>query len=201
MWSRKLEIWCRMCCYLKPLYILLQTWAGYMTTAYTEHIMICCVHIYFMPYSNELYTVLHVMCCSFTCRRDTMFNFERVHPSPLSAHKSFFGCKHYSQVNKLLCDGGKKPIVWGYLPNDLDLWDNQRPAKLIYIRKHIDFCEAISDVSVHVYLSLLLWLNYHIACIFMHEIAIVTCCLKLEQNPIGVWWVQHYKTMQKIMYK
>jgi uracil-DNA glycosylase len=35
-----------------------------------------------------------------------------VHPSPLSAHRGFFGSKIYSRVNKILCDQGQDPIDW-----------------------------------------------------------------------------------------
>ena len=34
------------------------------------------------------------------------------HPSPLSSHKGFFGCKHFSKTNKFLVKKGKKPIDW-----------------------------------------------------------------------------------------
>jgi uracil-DNA glycosylase len=34
------------------------------------------------------------------------------HPSPLSAHRGFFGCKHFSQVNKLLNKQGIQEIDW-----------------------------------------------------------------------------------------
>ncbi len=37
---------------------------------------------------------------------------EAPHPSPLSAHRGFFGCKHFSMVNQLLEQQGKSPIVW-----------------------------------------------------------------------------------------
>ncbi|KAK2166737.1 hypothetical protein LSH36_36g08032 [Paralvinella palmiformis] len=43
-----------------------------------------------------------------------------VHPSPLSAHRGFFGCKHFSESNKLLEKKGKKPIDWSYLPSSYD---------------------------------------------------------------------------------
>ncbi|MDR0828862.1 MAG: uracil-DNA glycosylase [Prevotellaceae bacterium] len=33
-----------------------------------------------------------------------------VHPSPLSAYRGFFGCKHFSQANKYLIDNGLEPI-------------------------------------------------------------------------------------------
>ena len=35
-----------------------------------------------------------------------------VHPSPLSAYRGFFGCKHFSAANKYLESVGKTPIEW-----------------------------------------------------------------------------------------
>jgi len=37
---------------------------------------------------------------------------ETVHPSPLSAHTGFFGCKHFSKTNEILKKLGKKEIIW-----------------------------------------------------------------------------------------
>lgn len=34
------------------------------------------------------------------------------HPSPLSAHRGFFGCKHFSQANEFLKANGEEPIDW-----------------------------------------------------------------------------------------
>jgi uracil DNA glycosylase len=34
------------------------------------------------------------------------------HPSGLSAHRGFFGCKHFSQANALLEQQGQAPIDW-----------------------------------------------------------------------------------------
>lgn len=34
------------------------------------------------------------------------------HPSPLSAHRGFFGCKHFSKTNAFLQARGEKPIDW-----------------------------------------------------------------------------------------
>ena len=34
------------------------------------------------------------------------------HPSPLSAHNGFFGCRHFSQTNAYLTNHGKTPIRW-----------------------------------------------------------------------------------------
>lgn len=39
-----------------------------------------------------------------------------VHPSPLSAHRGFFGCRHFSRTNKFLVDTGQQPIDW-QIPN------------------------------------------------------------------------------------
>jgi uracil-DNA glycosylase len=35
-----------------------------------------------------------------------------VHPSPLSAYRGFFGCKHFSKANKFLASNGIEPINW-----------------------------------------------------------------------------------------
>ncbi len=34
------------------------------------------------------------------------------HPSPLSAYRGFFGCKHFSQANEILKSLNKKEILW-----------------------------------------------------------------------------------------
>lgn len=34
------------------------------------------------------------------------------HPSPLSAHNGFLGCKHFSQCNAFLISNGRPPIDW-----------------------------------------------------------------------------------------
>ncbi|HBG7262265.1 TPA: uracil-DNA glycosylase [Clostridioides difficile] len=37
---------------------------------------------------------------------------EAPHPSPLSANKGFFGCKHFFKINEILKKLGKEPINW-----------------------------------------------------------------------------------------
>ena len=37
------------------------------------------------------------------------------HPSPFSADKGFFGCRHFSKANQLLMEQGKDPIDWKLL--------------------------------------------------------------------------------------
>jgi uracil-DNA glycosylase len=39
------------------------------------------------------------------------------HPSPLSAHNGFFGCRHFSKANAFLESKGLRPIDWA-LPGD-----------------------------------------------------------------------------------
>ena len=34
------------------------------------------------------------------------------HPSPLSAYRGFFGCKHFSEINKILIENGSSEINW-----------------------------------------------------------------------------------------
>ena len=38
--------------------------------------------------------------------------FKSSHPSPLSSHKGFIGCKHFSLSNELLVKNKKKQIMW-----------------------------------------------------------------------------------------
>ncbi len=41
---------------------------------------------------------------------------EAAHPSPLSAYRGFFGCKHFTKTNEFLVNFGLEPIDWS-LPN------------------------------------------------------------------------------------
>ncbi|MBO3443241.1 uracil-DNA glycosylase [Clostridium sp. CCUG 7971] len=41
---------------------------------------------------------------------------ESPHPSPLSAYRGFFGCKHFSKINEILKSINKEPIDW-QIPN------------------------------------------------------------------------------------
>lgn len=37
---------------------------------------------------------------------------ESAHPSPLSAHRGFFGCRHFSKTNEFLKANGMQPVDW-----------------------------------------------------------------------------------------
>lgn len=51
-------------------------------------------------------------------QKETMLNnpnhlvLKAPHPSPLSAYRGFFGCKHFSQANEFLIQHGEEPIDW-----------------------------------------------------------------------------------------
>jgi len=50
-------------------------------------------------------------------KRRMLFNpqhlvLEAPHPSPLSAHRGFFGCRHFSKANTFLEENGASPIDW-----------------------------------------------------------------------------------------
>ena len=40
------------------------------------------------------------------------FVLKSPHPSPLSAHRGFFGCKHFSKTNEILKNIGSTPVDW-----------------------------------------------------------------------------------------
>ena len=43
---------------------------------------------------------------------DSHYILKAAHPSPLSAHNGFFGCKHFSETNEILVKHGENPIDW-----------------------------------------------------------------------------------------
>ena len=43
---------------------------------------------------------------------DKHFVLKAPHPSPLSANRSFFGCRHFSESNKILAENGFSEIDW-----------------------------------------------------------------------------------------
>ena len=50
--------------------------------------------------------------CSALVNRNKHLLLSSVHPSPLSAHGGFFGCKHFSKTNEYLIKHNKQPIDW-----------------------------------------------------------------------------------------
>lgn len=43
---------------------------------------------------------------------DSHYILKAAHPSPLSAHNGFFGCKHFSKTNEILVKHAENPIDW-----------------------------------------------------------------------------------------
>lgn len=48
----------------------------------------------------------------FVTDRERQLVLETVHPSPLSAHRGFFGCGHFKKANEFLISHGVTPIDW-----------------------------------------------------------------------------------------
>lgn len=54
--------------------------------------------------------------------RDKHLVLEAPHPSPLSAHNGFFGCRHFSKTNAYLLSKGQEPIRWiKNAPEEIDV--------------------------------------------------------------------------------
>ena len=62
--------------------------------------------------------VVYMLWGSYAQRKGAIANpkqnliLHAVHPSPLSAYRGFFGCKHFSQANNYLVSIGKEPVRW-----------------------------------------------------------------------------------------
>ncbi len=68
--------------------------------------------------AEEKENLVFMLWGSFAIRKGEMIDRNRhlvltaAHPSPLSASKGFFGCRHFSQANAYLAAHGKQPIEW-----------------------------------------------------------------------------------------
>jgi uracil-DNA glycosylase len=68
--------------------------------------------------SDERENLVFILWGSFARSKKSLINsnkhliLEGVHPSPLSAHRGFFGCQHFLKCNDYLQKNGQKPIVW-----------------------------------------------------------------------------------------
>ena len=68
--------------------------------------------------SNKKEQVIFLLWGNFAQRKSTLIDQKKniiltaPHPSPLSAYKGFFGCKHFSKTNKLLIQNKQEPINW-----------------------------------------------------------------------------------------
>ncbi|KAM3611541.1 uncharacterized protein V6R79_020200 [Siganus canaliculatus] len=68
--------------------------------------------------SNNLEGLVFMLWGSYAQKKGASINRKRhhvlqaVHPSPLSAHRGYFGCKHFSKANELLKKSGKSLVDW-----------------------------------------------------------------------------------------
>lgn len=68
--------------------------------------------------STERSGIVFMLWGNFAIAKKAMIDTTRhfiltsVHPSPLSAYRGFFGCRHFSQANKLLMQQGVEPVDW-----------------------------------------------------------------------------------------
>ncbi|XP_071946969.1 uracil-DNA glycosylase-like [Antedon mediterranea] len=71
--------------------------------------------------NNNLNDVVFMLWGAYAQKKGKVINKKRhkvltsVHPSPLSAHRGFFGCKHFSQANEYLEKSNRTPIDWKQL--------------------------------------------------------------------------------------
>lgn len=68
--------------------------------------------------SQQCDAVVFMLWGSYAQKKKILINtdkhlvLEAVHPSPLSAHRGFFGCKHFSLTNQFLVEKGYPVIDW-----------------------------------------------------------------------------------------
>ena len=68
--------------------------------------------------SDEKEHLVFLLWGNYAKKKNALIDFEKhlvllaAHPSPLSAHNGFFGCKHFSQTNAYLTRHGKTTIRW-----------------------------------------------------------------------------------------
>ncbi|XP_077570958.1 uracil-DNA glycosylase-like [Stigmatopora nigra] len=68
--------------------------------------------------SNNTEGLVFILWGAYAQKKGATINKKRhhilqaVHPSPLSVHRGFFGCKHFSKANELLEKSGKSPVDW-----------------------------------------------------------------------------------------
>lgn len=76
------------------------------TNAIIEHLGQNCEHIVFMLWGNNAINKKRFI------NQEKNLVLTSVHPSPLSVHRGFFGCKHFSKTNAYLKDNGLEEIKW-----------------------------------------------------------------------------------------
>jgi uracil-DNA glycosylase len=73
--------------------------------------------------NDECDAVVFMLWGSYAQKKAAFVDTERhlvlkaAHPSPLSAHNGFLGCRHFSKANAYLAENGREPIDWA-LPSN-----------------------------------------------------------------------------------
>ncbi len=68
--------------------------------------------------NNRPYPIIFVLWGSYAQQKGQFIDVKRhvvlsaAHPSPLSAYRGFFGCRHFSKINEYLHRWGEDPINW-----------------------------------------------------------------------------------------
>ena len=68
--------------------------------------------------SDEMENVIFLLWGKFAQEKEKLIDTDKhyilkaAHPSPFSADKGFFGCRHFSKTNEILIKLGKSPIDW-----------------------------------------------------------------------------------------
>src|SRR6185312_4984677 len=77
----------------------------------------CIAHL-----NNERDGLVFLLWGSYAQKKGQLINrhkhlvLEAPHPSPLSAHRGFLGCKHFSKTNNYLEANGQTPVDWSLPP-------------------------------------------------------------------------------------
>ena len=68
--------------------------------------------------SDDKEGIIFLLWGAFAQKKTVLVNTKKhhilstTHPSPFSAYRGFFGCKHFSKTNKILIDNNQQPINW-----------------------------------------------------------------------------------------
>ena len=68
--------------------------------------------------SDDKEGIIFLLWGAFAQKKTVLINTKKhhilstTHPSPFSAYRGFFGCKHFSKTNKILIDNNQQPINW-----------------------------------------------------------------------------------------
>jgi len=81
-----------------------EIWAGFIKKVIVA-ILDTNSNVIFVLWGREAQKIKKIIGNRATC-------LEASHPSPLGAHKGFFGCNHFNKINEILISNGDTPIDW-----------------------------------------------------------------------------------------